>query len=45
MFMPAVIQVVVPESWSMPESLGLFALAALIFAVMIRRKMLRFRKP
>ncbi len=46
-FTPAVLQVAMPESWGLSDSLGFFALVVIILSVLVRRGVLRpnkFRK-
>jgi len=44
MTIPAVMQVAMPENWGLADNLGFFALAAVIFAVLVRRRVLRPNK-
>ena len=41
---PAVIPIAVPENWGLTDSVGFFALVAVIFAVLVRRGLLRPNK-
>lgn len=38
---PAALQVAMPENWGLGDSLGFFAVVVVLFAVLVRRRLLR----
>jgi membrane protein implicated in regulation of membrane protease activity len=41
---PAVMPVAMPENWGLSDSIGFFALVIVLFAVLVRRRVLRPNK-